>query len=42
MASAADAPSILGLPERSGGLVGFVESWRLGSSGRMRAKKGGN
>jgi hypothetical protein len=30
-----------GLPERSGGLGGFAESWRLGSRGRMRAKKGG-
>src|SRR6266853_394970 len=29
-----------GLPERSGGLGGFAESWRLGSRGRMRAKKG--
>ena len=28
------------LPERSGGLGGFAESWRLGSRGRMRAKKG--
>src|SRR5213080_1195941 len=28
------------LPERSGGLAGFAESWRLGSRGRMRAKKG--
>lgn len=29
-----------GLPERSGGLGGFAKSWRLGSRGRMRAKKG--
>ncbi len=29
-----------GLPERSGGLGGFAESWRLGSRGRMRAQKG--
>src|SRR5260370_40532500 len=29
-----------GLPERSGGLEGFAESCRLGSRGRMRAKKG--
>ena len=29
-----------GLPERSGGLGDFAESWRLGSRGRMRAKKG--
>jgi hypothetical protein len=28
------------LPERSGGLGGFAESWRLGSRGRMRAQKG--
>ena len=28
------------LPERSGGLGGFAESWRLGSRGRMRTKKG--
>src|SRR6266516_4412037 len=28
------------LPERSGGLGGFAESCRLGSRGRMRAKKG--
>ena len=27
------------VPERSGGLGGFAESWRLGSRGRMRAQK---
>src|SRR5947207_13454437 len=27
------------LPERSGGLGGFAESWRLGSRGSMRPKK---
>jgi hypothetical protein len=35
-----DAQPTQGLPERSGGLGGFAESWRLGSRGRMRAQKG--